>query len=190
MAAGDFRLDTRYSSRQNPFIRPAAVIFAVVAIIIIISSMTTNLAARLLPMEDKYLVAIIPQAPDGSEPLSLTALEEMCQPYPCGEPKENSLIVSGKVTNRTQYTLSGVQAVVELKDKFNFVKQSVGIPLDPKDVPAQGMANFQTTIMLHEPPSAFGLRFQLIDGPFIPHRDEHTFVAPAQAPESPASKAK
>jgi hypothetical protein len=171
MADNDFRLDTRYSGRPNPYVRPAAVAFAVVAIVIIILTMTTSLASRVLPMEDQYFVALIPQAPDGAEPLALRSIDHM--------ETDTMLTVSGTVFNRTAFTITGLQAVIDIHDKFGFTTQSASIPLEPKDVPAQAAATFQSTIMLKNPLAGFAVRFQLMDGPFVPHKDER---APAVVP--------
>ena len=165
MAEHEFKLDTRFSDRPPTYLRPAATIFAVIGITVIILTMTTGLASRLLPMEDKYLAALIPQAPDGAEPLSLQTLEH--------EITDNILTVKATVFNRTEFTISGLQAVVDIHDKFGFTTQSVAVPLEPKDLPSRGMAAFQTTITLTTNPLAgYAIRFQLADGPFVPHKDE------------------
>src|SRR5881409_252022 len=123
MAEHEFKLDTRFSDRPSTFVRPAAIIFAVIGITVIILSMTTGLASRLLPMEDKYLVALIPQAPDGAQPLSLRTLEHQAT--------DTEVTVSGTVFNRTEFTVAGLQAVIDIHDKFGFTTQSVAVPLEP-----------------------------------------------------------
>jgi hypothetical protein len=180
MADNDFRLDTRYSARPNPYVRPAAVAFAVVAIAIIILSMTTSFASRVLPMEDQYLVALIPQAPDGAEPLALRSLEHM--------ETDNMITVRGTVFNRTAFTVTGLQAVIEIHDKFGFTTQSTRVDLDPKDVPSQAAATFQSTIMLPSPVAGFAVRFQLIDGPFVPHRNELPAPVPVPPGQTPTPR--
>src|SRR5262245_6115440 len=75
MAEHDFKLDTRFSDRPRTYVRPLATAVAIAGIVLIILTMTTGISARLLPMEDKYLIALIPQAPDGAEPLSLKTLQ-------------------------------------------------------------------------------------------------------------------
>src|SRR5262249_47780919 len=143
MPEKDFRLDTRFSDRPSPYIRPAAIVFAVVGITIIILSMTTGFASRVLPMEDRYLTALIPQAPDGSEPLALRSIEQ--------EITDTMATISGTVYNRTTFTITDLQAVINIRDKFGFNTQTVNVPLDPKDVPAQAAATFRSTIMLSSP---------------------------------------
>jgi hypothetical protein len=178
MAEHEFRIDTRFSDRPNKYAKQMWALAAAAGIVLIILTMTTGISARLLPMEDKYLIALIPKASDGAEPLALKTLQH--------ELKENQFTVSGTVQNRTEYTITGLQAVLDIHDKFSFTTQSVNIPLDPKDVPAGGLAAFQTTVMPASPPAGYAIRFQLINGPFVPHRDEHP-LTPTPAPtESPA----
>ena len=174
MAEHEFKLDTRFSDRPRTYVRPIATAVAIAGIVLIILTMTTGISARLLPMEDKYLIALIPQAPDGAQPLALKMLQHQAN--------ETMVTVSGTVLNRTQYTITGLQAVLDIHDKFGFTTQSVTIPLDPKDVPAGSAATFQTTVMLTSPLAGYAIRFQLIDGPFVPHKDERAEALPVVNP--------
>jgi hypothetical protein len=142
--------------------------------------MTTSFASRVLPMEDQYFVALIPQAPDGAEPLALRSIDHM--------ETDTMLTVSGTVFNRTTFTITGLQAVIDIHDKFGFTTQSANVPLEPKDVPAQAAATFQSTITLQNPLDGFAVRFQLMDGPFVPHKDERAPAAPPTAPPGPGQK--
>jgi len=179
MAEQEFKLDTRFSDRPKAYVRPLAALVAVAGIALIILSVTTGLSSRLLPMEDKYLNDLVPQAPDGAEPLSLKSLQHQAT--------DTSISISGTVGNRTQYTMVGLQAVIDIKDKFGFQTQTVNVPLEPKDVPAGGLAAFQTTIMVPGQVAGYAVRFQLIDGPFVPHKDEHApALPPPEQPRAPA----
>jgi hypothetical protein len=164
MAEHEFKLDTRFSDRPKTWIRPAAVLAAVLGVAGIILTMTTNVASRILPMEDRYLLALIPQAPDGAEPLSLRTLEH--------DLTDDKLTVSGTVQNRTDYSIAGLQVVIQIQDRFGFTKQTVSFPVQPEMIPTQGTGTFQANVPLSEKLSSYSIKFQLADGPFVPHRDE------------------
>src|SRR5207237_4037357 len=104
----DFHVDMTFTGRDSNYGRPVAIGVAIVVIIFIIATMTTNVAAKLLPMTDEYLQVMVPVAPDGGEPLSLTLLTH--------EINEKTISVTGSVMNRTTQTISSVIAVIEIQD--------------------------------------------------------------------------
>jgi hypothetical protein len=126
--------------------------------------MTTNVAARLLPMSDDYLQAMIPSAPDGAAPLGLIMLSH--------EITEKTISVTGTVSNRTRETMSNVLAVVQMQDTTGRFPQTAEVPVMPAELPPQGTATFMTMATLREKPGAYILKFRFADGPFIPHKDE------------------
>ena len=164
MAEKEFKLDTRFSDRPKTWVRPVAVIVAVACIGGIVLTMVTGVSSRMLPMEEQYLLALIPPAPDSAEPLSLRMLDHQLM--------DDMFTVSGAVLNRTDYSITGLQTVVQIQDRFGFTKQTVTIPIRPEIVPPQGTGTFQTTLMLSEKLSGYSIKFQLVDGPFVPHKDE------------------
>src|SRR5437016_4542245 len=91
----EFHLDLTFTGQNNKLFVPIAIAFAAVSIVFIIATMTTNVAATVLPMSDEYLQVLIPQAPDGKAPLSLQALENVID--------GNTLSVTGTVMNRTDF---------------------------------------------------------------------------------------
>src|SRR5262245_8299016 len=168
MAEHEFKLDTRFSDAPSPYLRPAATVVAVLGIIGILLTMTTNVASRVLPMEDRYLQALVPQAPDGGLPLSLQVLRHQ-------EPADKALTLEGSVVNRSSYSITDLEAVIQIQDRFGFTKQTVTVPVEPREIPTQGTGTFQTSIPLAEPPlSSYSVKFQILDGPFVPHKDDRT----------------
>jgi hypothetical protein len=159
----DLHLDLRFTDRPNALVLPLATAAAAVIILIIFASMTTNLAAWMLPMEDRYLQVLVPQAPDGQEALSLTMLD-----YPI---TGNTLSITGTVVNRTDFPITGLVAVVNATD-VKYVSQTVEVPITPADLPAKGTGSFQATITLADQPGGYNLRFRLADGPLVPHHDD------------------
>ena len=164
MAEREFKLDTRFSDSSQTQLRTAAIVLAAAGLAIIALTMTTGIASHLLPMEDRYLQALIPLAPDGAAPLTLQTLEY--------NDDNDILSVTGNVANRTDFTISNLQAVVEIRDRFGLVSETVTIPVEPRDVPAREKGSFQTGVKLREKLSGFSVKFRLAEGPAVPHKDE------------------
>jgi hypothetical protein len=178
----DFHLDLTFTDRPNKLVLPIAIAVASIGIVLIVATMFTHFAERMLPMSDSYLQVLVPRAPDGKEALSLVALD-----YPT---TDNTLSVSGSVVNRTDFPITGLMAVVTAQDVNNAV-QTVEVPLTPSEIPSQGSGSFQTTITLGAKPGGYSLRFRLADdGPFVPHHDDRSITAPLESsPAPPASPA-
>jgi len=166
MAGDDLKLDVSFSSSRGAFPYIAAA-FAVLGIAGIVVVMTTDVAARLLPMDATYLDALIPTVPDGSMPLSLQTLHQSAD--------DKTLTVDGTVMNRTESAITGLLAVVQVKDKFTLPGQTVEAPVEPAELVPKATGTFHTTIMLGESGlGGYDLQFKLpTDGPFVPHKDDH-----------------
>lgn len=153
-----------FTGRQQPLARPIGIGVAIIGIIFIFATMTTNVAARLLPMSDEYLVAMIPAAPDGTEPLSLTMLTQ--------DVKGKTISVTGAVKNRTNEPMSSVLAVIKMQDTTGRFPQTVEVPLMPVQLPPQAEAAFMAMATLQENPAGYTVKFRFADGPFISYKDE------------------
>ena len=176
----EFKFDLLASGPQKDRTRPAGIIFAAIAIVFIIATMTTGVATSILPMRDDYLNALIPVAPDGLEPLSLQKLGH--------EVIEKTTTVSGIVGNRSEYQLKDIRAVVEIQDMFGF-PTVVEAPLDPPELSVQGTATFTASTVLEQGLGGYVLKFKVADGPFVPHKDDRGAAsAPTAAPPTPPAK--
>jgi hypothetical protein len=160
----DFHIDLRFSGQDKHTTYLVASIAAVVGIAFIVLTMTTGVAAWLLPMEDQYLQVLVPVAADGAEPLSLKALEH--------EINDKRIAVHGTVANRTDYNISNVIAVVEMQDTTGRFSQTLEVPVEPIDLPPQASGNFMASATLQEKPAGYVIKFRLADGPFLPHKDD------------------
>ena len=161
----DFHVDLTFTGKDNNnLVRPIAIVVAVVGIIFIIATMTTNVAARLLPMSDDYLQAMIPLAPDGTEGLGLISLQQ--------EITEKTISVSGTVMNRSDKPISNVLAVVQMQDTTGRFPQLAEAPVSPVELPPQATGTFTTMATLQEKPGGYILKFRFADGPFMPHKDD------------------
>jgi hypothetical protein len=173
----DFHVDMTFTGHESHNAFRIGVGVAIAGIIFIIATMTTNVAAKLLPMSDEYLQVMIPTAPDGAEPLGLTELMH--------ELDGKTITVTGSVMNRSDQPVSSIIAVIELQDTTGRFPETKEVPVMPAELPPQGTGTFMVTATLQENPGAYLVKFRFEDGPFIPHKDDR---APAvtitpQAPQ-------
>ncbi len=160
----DFHLDLTYTGRDyTAFYRRIGIAAASLIILVILATMTTGLAARLLPMSDSYLQVLVPVAKDGKEPLALKTLENSTL--------NNTLTVNGTVENRTDFPLAGLVAVLEATHKA-YAKEKIEVHLDPAEIPASGTASFTASVTLPAQPAQFSLTFRIVDGPVVAHLDD------------------
>jgi hypothetical protein len=174
----DFHIDMTFTGRQRNLARPIGIAAAIAGIIFIIATMTTSVAAHILPMSNDYLAVMIPTAPDGAEALGLTMLSHDIQ--------EKTISVTGAIRNRTNEAMSNVIAVVQMQDTTGRFPQTAEVPVMPKDLPPQGMATFMTMATLKEKPGGYIVKFRFADGPEIPHKDERgpsISITPTPAPK-------
>src|SRR5215475_585379 len=117
----DFHIDMTFTGRDRKLARPIGIAVAAVSIIFILATMTTGVAARLLPMTDDYLQAMIPNAPDGGEALGLTMLSH--------DINEKTIVVNGSIRNRTKEPMSNIIAIVQMQDTTGRFPQNAEVPV-------------------------------------------------------------
>jgi hypothetical protein len=119
-------------------------------------------------MDENYRNVFVPTMADGSHPLSLKTLQYK------EDPRARTLTLEGTVMNRTDSTISGLLAVVQVKDRFTLVAQTVEVPVDPAELDSHAIGKFQTVVTYGENSlGGFDLQFKLPDdGPFVPNMDE------------------
>jgi hypothetical protein len=163
----DFHIDLTFTGQKRDYeryARPVGIVAAGIGIIFILSTMTTGVAMRILPMSDEYLQAMIPALPDGSEALGLTSLTH--------DITDKTMSVSGSIMNRADRTMSGIVAVVQMQDTTGRFPQTVSVPVMPADLQPNANGTFMAMATLQEKPNGYVLKFRFNDGPFIPHKDE------------------
>jgi hypothetical protein len=160
----DFHVDLTFSGENKSHARPIGLVIALLGIGLIVATLTTDIAANLLPMDDRYLLVLVPLAPDGAEPFSLRSLTQ--------EIKDKTMVVNGTVANRTEYPVMNILAVIEMQDTTGRFPQTIEAPIDPVELLPQAVGNFTATATLQEKPSGYLVKFRLAEGPFVPHKDE------------------
>ena len=172
----NFHLDMTFTGKDRTLlVKRVATVVAAAGIILILASMTTGLAAYLLPMSDQYLQVLVPQAPDGKEPLALKTLDNSTT-------DSNTLSVSGTVQNRTDFPISGLLAVLSVQD-VRYNRQSTSAPLTPADIPSGATGSFQISLSMPDQPGQYSVEFRIPNGPAVPHRDDR--AANNLVPEQP-----
>jgi len=166
----EFKLDTTFTEPSRKWQKPAAVATAAVLLVLIVLTMTTDIASRILPMDDNYLSALVPRAADNAEPLSLKTLDHQID--------EKLLTVRGSVENRTDFSVSGLAAVIQPLDIYGIPLMPVEVPVQPAEVPAHSTGTFETMVTLADRPSGYSVKFRLVDGPLVPHKDDRTAPPP------------
>ncbi|HEY2380961.1 MAG TPA: hypothetical protein VGK48_07230 [Terriglobia bacterium] len=174
----EYHVDMSFTGKQLKLARPIGIAVAIAGLLFVFSTMTTNIAASLLPMSDDYLQAMIPPAPDGGEAIGLTMLTH--------EISEKTISVSGTIKNRTNQAMANVLAVVQMIDTTGRFPQTVEVPVMPPVLPPQGTATFMTMATLQEKVGGYSVKFRFADGPFIPHKDERS--APVTITAQPETK--
>lgn len=164
----EFHVDLSFSAVDTHKRFLIAAITAGAGILFIVLTMTTSLTSHLLPMNDEYLQVLVPVAADGNEPLGLKSLEH--------DINENSISVHGTVQNRTDYSVTGIMAVVEMQDTTGRFAQTVEVPLDPPDLAAQQTGSFMASATLQQKVAGYLVKFKLANGPFLPHKDDRVIL--------------
>jgi hypothetical protein len=117
-----------------------------------------------------------PAAADGSEALSLATLthEEGLD--------HKTLSVEGTVMNRTEKSISGLEAEIVVNDKYTLPVQTLKVPVEPAELAAKATASFHANFVLGETGlGSYSVQFRLPkDGPYVPHKDEHPEPAPSE----------
>jgi hypothetical protein len=166
MGEPDLKLDISFSKARGAFPVVAAA-FAIVVIIGIVAVMTTDVAERILPMEEQYLYSVVPTMPDGSAPLALKTLANETD-------NKTFILVQGDVLNRSDQVLKGLLAVIQVNDRFTLPFQTVNVPVEPAELAGNGVGKFRAMVKLGENGlSGYVIQFKLgEDGPFIPHKSD------------------
>jgi hypothetical protein len=161
----DFHIDLSFTGQeQRDYARPIGIVVAAVGIIFILATMTTGVAARILPMTDEYLQAMVPALPDGSEPLGLTSLMH--------DITDKTITVSGSIMNRADRPMPNLEAVIQMQDTTARFPQTVTVPVMPVNLQPMATGTFMAMATLQEKPNGYVLKFRFADGPFIPHKDD------------------
>ncbi len=160
----EFLIKVPGSKSKFDYLRIGAGVIAGLSIVGIIVFSTTDLSSVVLPMEDRYLDVMIPTTTEGVEPFVLNELVH--------ELSENTLSVSGVMTNRSAEAVENIVAVITARETTGRFPATLEIPVDPSPIPPDGSGSFSMSVTLREKPDNYSIRFKIMEGPFVPHKDE------------------
>jgi hypothetical protein len=178
----DFDLGVREHKSKYDYPRIGAGVIIGLTIVGILLFSFTDLALVLIPMDDRYLNVLQPPAEDGSGyPFVLNELSN--------ELEENTLSVTGVMTNNSTELVENVIAVIDVEETTGRFPATLEIPVDPAQIEPGESGTFSMSVTLRQKPNSYKVQFKLLNGPFVPHRDERGFgfetVFPPDDPESP-----
>ena len=171
----DFLIKVPGSRSKFDYLRIGAGVLAGVSIVGILLFSTTDLSSVVLPMEDRHLDVMIPTTEDGLEPFVLNELSH--------ELSENTLSVSGVMTNRSGEEVENVVAVITARDTTGRFPATMEIPVDPSPLLPDDSGSFSMTVTLREKPDNYSIRFKIVDGPFVPHKDQRGLSFEVRPPQ-------
>ena len=160
----EFLIKVPGSRSRFDYLRIGAGVIAGLSIVGIILFSATDLSSVVLPMEDRYLDVMIPTTEEGLEPFVLNELAH--------EISENTLSVSGVMTNRSAEPVENVVAVITARETTGRFPATLEIPVDPSPILPDDSGSFSMSVTLLEKPDNYSIRFRIVDGPFVPHKDE------------------
>jgi hypothetical protein len=170
MTPGDIKLESRFSEKSN--LRWIALAVAAALLLLVVLTTFTSLPEKILPMTDESMRAMIPFGADGAQPLALKTIDQTVT--------GTTLRVFGTVENRTLREIKSVMVVIEPTGISKDPGKPVEAPVDPTDIPEQETAKFEVVAEMDETPGNYKVRFRVLDGPYLPHKDERP---PAPVPD-------
>jgi hypothetical protein len=128
----------------------------------------TDVAKNWLPYNEENAQLLVPESPDGKEPIELLELTHTLS--------ENEINIQGKLKNRTQQPIEDLMATVtvELVGTVALIEKEVTV------VPSKIEPGFEALFQLSQPvtskPSGYSVKFKLANGAIVRHKDSR-FVA-------------
>ncbi len=178
----DFDLGVPRSEPRFDYLRMAAGVIVGLGILAIGLFSFTDLSVVLVPMDDAYLDVLRPSAGDDSGyPFVLNDLGNTLE--------GNTLTVTGVMTNNSTEIVENILAVIEVEETTGRFPATLEIPVDPEAIEPGETGAFSMSVTLRQRPNSYKVQFKLLNGPFVPHRDERGgrtgTVFPPPDPETP-----
>src|SRR5262245_8265487 len=128
----------------------------------------TDASKNWLPYTEERAQLLVPEAPDGKEPVELLELTHTLS--------ENEINIQGKLKNRTQQPIEDLLATITLE----FVGTLSVVDKDVAVEPARIGPGFEALFRISEPLtgklSGYSVKFKLANGAIVRHKDSR-FVA-------------
>ena len=145
-----------------------AVLVSVFGVWFIYEVTFTDVSKNWLPYTEERAQLLVPEAPDGKEPVELLELTHTLS--------ENEINIQGKLKNRTQQPIEDLLATITLE----FVGTLSVVDKDVAVEPARIGPGFEALFRISEPLtgklSGYSVKFKLANGAIVRHKDSR-FVA-------------
>ena len=128
----------------------------------------TDAAKNWLPYTEEHAQLLVPESPDGQEPIELLELTHSLS--------DNEISIQGKLKNRTQQPIEDLLATVtvEFLGTLNVIEKDVTV--QPVKIEPGSEALFQISDPVTSKPSGYSVKFKLANGAIVRHKDSR-FVA-------------
>jgi hypothetical protein len=129
----------------------------------------TDVAKKWLPYTEETAQLLVPQSPEGQEPIELLDLTHTLS--------ENEISIQGKLKNRTRQTIEDLVATVtvEFIGTVNLIEKDV--PVEPSKIGPGFEALFQLNQPVTDKPSGYSVKFKLANGAIVRHKDSRFVTA-------------
>jgi len=145
-----------------------AVLVSILGVWLIFKVTFTDAAKNWLPYTEERAQLLVPESPDGKEPIELLELTHSLS--------DNEISIQGKLKNRTRQPIEDLLATVtvEFLGTVNVVEKDVTVQ------PVKIEPGFEALFQISEPvtgkPSGYSVKFKLANGAIVRHKDSR-FVA-------------
>ena len=147
-----------------------ALFFSIFGLWFIYKVTFTDAAEKWLPYSMETAQVLVPEAPDGQEPIELLELTPTIS--------EKQISIQGKVRNRTLQPIEDLMATITVSfvSSLNTVVKDVA--LAPNKIEPGFEALFQFEASISDKPAGFSVKFKLANGGIVRHKDSRLMTTP------------
>jgi hypothetical protein len=150
------------------FFLGGAVLFSLIGVWFIYAVTFTDLSKEWVPFAQETAQLLVPEAPDGQEPVELLELSHSLT--------EDRISIQGKIKNRTAEALDDLMATIALSfmDPQKSVERDVA--LSPERIEPGSEASFQLEEYFNDRPTGYAVKFKLANGGVVRHKDRRNIT--------------
>ena len=147
-----------------------ALSFSILGLWFIYEATFTDAGERWLPYSMDTAQVLVPEAPDGQEPIELLDLTNTIS--------ENRINIQGKIRNRTHQPIEDLMATITLSFVSTVNTVVKDVPLVPTKIEPGFEALFQFGQPINDKPAGFSVKFKLANGGIVRHKDSRLLTIP------------
>jgi hypothetical protein len=146
-----------------------AVLFSILGVWFIYEVTFTDVAGKWLPYTEATAQLLVPETPDGQEPIELLELTHTLS--------ENEISIQGKLKNRTRQTIEDLVATVTVEFVGTVSLIEKDVPVEPSKIGPGFEGLFQLNQPVTDKPSGYSVKFKLANGAIVRHKDSRFVTA-------------